>query len=211
MEDTSLLRRHYKMYSLILDSATKILYVALINDGNVLYEKYIEGSNDHAKNIVFRVDEALNTAGIKAKDLDEIICGVGPGSYTGVRMAVTVCKMLSIFMKKSLYTISTLQLISSSNKGVCLSMIDARRGNAFGCIIDNDKNEYIIDEALYSKEYLEAEAAKYTNVSVSTEARYKVDPLYVLRNKVLVKEPHLLVPNYLRETEAERNLHDKKN
>ena len=199
------------MYSLILDSATKILYVALINDNKVAYETYIEGSNDHAKNIVFRVNEALDTAGIKAKDLDEIICGVGPGSYTGVRMAVTVAKMLSIFMKKPLYTISTLKLISSSNKGICLSMIDARRSNAFGCIIDNDRNEYLIPEALYSKEYLENEASKYENVGRAKEDEFKVDPLYVLANKVKVSEPHLLVPNYLRETEAERNLHDKKN
>ena len=39
----------------------------------------------------------------------------------------------------------------------------------------------------------------------------KVDPLYCLKYKAKVDEPHLLVPNYLRDTEAERNLHDKKN
>ena len=196
------------MYSLILDSATKVLYCALVHDSEVVYECYIEGSNDHAKNIVFRVQEALSKANIKASDLDEIITGVGPGSYTGVRMAVTVCKMLSVFMKKPLYTISTLKLIASANKGISLAAIDARRGNAFGCIIDNDKNEYILKEALYSKEELENKAKEYENVSRPTEASFKVDPFYVLLNKVEVKEPHLLVPNYLRETEAERNLHD---
>ncbi len=42
------------MYTLILDSATKTLYVALVKDNNVLKEIYLEGRNDHAKNIVRR-------------------------------------------------------------------------------------------------------------------------------------------------------------
>ena len=79
------------MYTLILDSATKTLYVALLKDNNVLKEIYLEGRNDHAKNIVLKVEEILNDNNIKAFDLDDIIVGIGPGSYTGVRMAVTVC------------------------------------------------------------------------------------------------------------------------
>ena len=50
------------MYNLILDSSTKILYVCLVKDNEVIYEKYIEGRNDHAKNIVFTVDEALTSS-----------------------------------------------------------------------------------------------------------------------------------------------------
>ena len=76
------------MYTLLLDSATKVLYVALVKDENVIYEKYLEGKNDHAKAIVRLVDEALNVAGIDTFALDKIIVGVGPGSYTGVRMAI---------------------------------------------------------------------------------------------------------------------------
>ena len=45
------------MYSLIVDSSTKILYVALVNDDSIIYEKYVEGRNDHAKNIVFCIIE----------------------------------------------------------------------------------------------------------------------------------------------------------
>ncbi len=41
-----------------------------------------------------------------------------------------------------------------------------------------------------------------------TDESFTVDPIYVLNHKTKVEEPHLLIPNYLRETEAERNLHD---
>ena len=193
------------MYSLILDSSTKILYVCLVCDNKVLFEKYLEGNKDHAKNIVYYVDLALKENNIEAKDLDEVICGYGPGSYTGVRMAVTVCKMLSVFMQKPLYTISSLKLMASSKKGIVKTTIDARRGNVFGCVIDTINNRYIVEEGHYENSYLDEVKYDY----VVTDDKFIVDPIYVLNNKELVKEPHLLIPNYLRETEAERNLNDK--
>ena len=193
------------MYSLILDSSTKILYVCLVCDNKVLFEKYLEGNKDHAKNIVYYVDLALKENNIEAKDLDEVICGYGPGSYTGVRMAVTVCKMLSVFMQKPLYTISSLKLMAYSKKGIVKTTIDARRGNVFGCVIDTINNKYIVEEGHYENSYLDEVKYDY----VVTDDKFIVDPIYVLNNKELVKEPHLLIPNYLRETEAERNLNDK--
>ena len=191
------------MYSLILDSSTKKLYVCLVSDNKILFEKYIEGRNDHAKNIVATIDEALKSAEIDSDKLNEIIVGVGPGSYTGVRMAVAVAKMMAVFKKNiKLYTISTLKLMSSNKKGLVLASIDARRGNCFGMIIDNDNLKYVINEGLIS--YDELKNNKY-DVEV-TENDFVVDPFYVINNKQLVSEPHLLVPNYLRDTEAERNI-----
>ena len=119
------------MKSLILDSATKNLYCALIIDNEVVFEEYISGTNDHAKRVVDVVDKACKKANIRALDLDEIICGIGPGSYTGVRMAVTVCKMLASLSNVKMKTISTLLLMSSGSVGVCKASIDARRGTSF--------------------------------------------------------------------------------
>ncbi len=195
------------MYTLILDSATKTLYVALVKDNNVLKEIYLEGRNDHAKNIVLKVEEILNENNIKAFDLDNILVGIGPGSYTGVRMAVTVCKMLSVFGNKNLYSISTLKLMASGYKGRVLTRIDARRSNSFGMILNTLNDEYIIDEAMYDTNELLNHEFDFD----VTEDNFKVDPIYCINHMVKVNEPHLLVPNYLRETEAERNLHDKKN
>ena len=191
------------MKSLIVDSATQVLYIALVIDGRV-NEKYIRGRNDHAKYIVSTIDELLKSENITTNELDEIICGIGPGSYTGVRMAVTVCKMMAVFMNKPLYKISTLKLIASNLKGIVLSTIDARRGNVFGTIIDTINDKYIIEEAHTSYSELKE---NHFDFEVN-ENDFKVDALYILEYKEKVIEPHLLVPNYLRDTEAERNLHD---
>lgn len=192
------------MYSLLLDSSTKILYIALVKDNNLLEEVYVEGSNDHAKNIVSKIDLLLKKYNITSHDLNEVICGYGPGSYTGVRMAVTVAKMLTVFMNIPLYTISTLRLMASGYSGKVLSLIDARRGNSFGMIYDMESDKYIVDEGLYSTNELKSNC--YDNLVCETS--FKVDPIYCINHKTKVDNPDLLIPNYLRETEAERNLND---
>ena len=82
------------MYTLIIDSATKVLYHALVKDDKVVKEIYTKGQNDHAKNIVSLIEKMLKEENITVDNLDKIVCGIGPGSYTGVRMAVTVTKFL---------------------------------------------------------------------------------------------------------------------
>ena len=194
------------MITLILDSATKRLYCALVKDNKVIFERYIDGKNDHAKYVVSVVDEGLKENKLRTDDLDNLVVGIGPGSYTGVRMAVTVMKMFSVFKDVKLYKISTLKLMSSGYKGLVLSYIDARHGNVFASIYDTTKKKYLVNEGIYNLEEL-----KTNDYEVEfNESTYEVDPLYVIENKEIVENPDLLVPNYLRDTEAERNLNDKK-
>lgn len=191
------------MKTLILDSATKVLYTALVIDDVVIYESYIAGQNDHAKSIVYEIDLACKKANINLIDIDKVIVGVGPGSYTGVRMAVSVGKMITTMEKQiELFSISTLVLMASGASGKVCSSIDARRGNCFGCIYDLDTDTYLVNEALTLRSSLEEVLVD----SVVNEASYKVDALKVMKLAKKVLEPRTLVPNYLRDTEAERNL-----
>lgn len=191
------------MKTLILDSATNLLYTALLDDDVLLYESYILGKNDHASAIIVEVNQAIQKAKIDLKDLDAVIVGYGPGSYTGVRMAVTVGKMIATLEPSiKLYTISTLLLMASGASGKVCAMIDARRNNCFGCIYDTALEEYVVEEAFRGKEDL----MQCTYDSIVTESEFKVNPHLVVKLASLVDEPRLLVPHYLRDTEAERNL-----
>lgn len=187
------------MYTLIIDSATKVLYHALVKDDKVIKEIYTKGQNDHAKNIVSLIEKMLKEENITVDNLDKIVCGIGPGSYTGVRMAVTVAKMLSSFKRIPLYEISTLKLISSGESGKVLAMIDARRGNAFSAIYQD--SNLVLSEAMRAKE----EVMKESYDAIVDESNYKVDPIKAIAYSVRHENPHSLNPNYLRETEAERN------
>lgn len=191
------------MVSLIVDSSTKILYISLVLEGVLKYEKYVLGQNDHAKNIVILIEEALKENKMEVANINEVIVGVGPGSYTGVRMAVTVGKMLASLGQIKLKKISTLALMSSGYEGVTLALIDARRGNAFAGGYKN--GDLVIEECLVNKESF-IHQNLYQNLC--DESHFIVDPLLVISKAILVENPHSFVPNYLRDTEAERNLNN---
>ena len=190
------------MKSLIVDSSTKILYVALVEDNVILYENYLKGENNHSENIVYCIDEALKQNNFSVDNLDRIIVGYGPGSYTGVRMAVAVCKMLAVFKHNPLYKISTLLLMASGYCGAVKATTDARRGNCFGAVYDIESEKYLKEERMYSYDELNDINCDYC----CSEDDFKVNPLFCISHATIVDNPHLLVPNYLRETEAERNL-----
>ena len=191
------------MKTLILDSATNKLYVSLVIDEQIVYETYTSSEKGHAKTIMVEIDNACKKANIELINIDQVVVGIGPGSYTGVRMAVTVGKMLATMANDiKLLSISTLVLMASGYTGNVLSTIDARRGNCFGMIYDMSSDSYVQNEALYERAILETNSY---DCKVD-ENEFKVDPLKVIKLSALVDEPRTLVPNYLRDTEAERNL-----
>ena len=191
------------MNSLIIDTSTKYLYIALVKDDVVLSEKIFEGSKNHAGNSVYQIDLLLKEFNLKTSDLDNVYCGYGPGSYTGVRISVTIAKMLASFLDVNLYKVSSLFLAGSGydNKNVAV-MFDARRGNSFcGCYGEN----YIEDKLRSNEEFLNL-VNSYDDLIVVNESNFKVNPLKVIENANKVMDVEAFVPSYLRITEAEYNL-----
>lgn len=191
------------MNSLIIDTSTKYLYIALVNDDVVLSEKIFEGSKNHAGNSVYQIDLLLKEFNLKTSDLDNVYCGYGPGSYTGVRISVTIAKMLASFLDVNLYKVSSLFLAGSGydNKNVAV-MFDARRGNSFcGCYGEN----YIEDKLRSNEEFLNL-VNSYDDLIVVNESNFKVNPLKVIENATKIEDVEAFVPSYLRITEAEYNL-----
>ena len=194
------------MNSLIIDTSTKFLYIALVKEEAVLSEKIFEGSKNHAGNSVYQINEMLNEHNLKASDIDNVYCGYGPGSYTGVRISVTIAKMLASFQNTKLYKVSSLFLAGSGydNKNVAV-MFDARRGNSFCACF----GETLICDKLRSNEEFLQSINNLEDVIVVNEANFKVNPLKVIANSELVTEVESFVPNYLRIVEAEYNLEHK--
>lgn len=181
------------MNSLIIDTSTENLYVALYGKES---REILEKGKNHAQVLMKKIDEVLN--GLKIEDLDEIIVGIGPGSYTGVRVGVVVAKMFSWTKNIPLKKISSLYIECSGYEGIRSVSIDARRGNAFCAIYDND-DSLILDEALRP-------INEFTTCgTLVTEKEYKPNMEKIIKKAELVKDVHALVPNYLRKTEAERN------
>ncbi|WP_110931628.1 tRNA (adenosine(37)-N6)-threonylcarbamoyltransferase complex dimerization subunit type 1 TsaB [Paenibacillus bouchesdurhonensis] len=97
---------------LALDTSTSILSVAVMEDGKLLAERNIRAERNHSAYLVTAIEEALAEAGLDKKELDGIAVGVGPGSYTGVRIAVTTAKTLAWSLQLPVSAVSSLAAIA---------------------------------------------------------------------------------------------------
>ncbi|MCF7926222.1 MAG: tRNA (adenosine(37)-N6)-threonylcarbamoyltransferase complex dimerization subunit type 1 TsaB [Candidatus Izimaplasma sp.] len=197
---------------LIIDSATKHLYVSLYKGNQELTSYYKKGNNDHSEKLMPEIKRQLDTSNIQVSDLDEIIIGIGPGSYTGLRIGVVVAKMFGWDQDITVKEVSSLALIASSydQEGFILPEIDARRGNSFLGLYKNKDNKLLLIE----KEELTNLETYKTNLTceftVLSEGKPNITK--ILNSSVLreVKDIHTLTPNYLRKTQAEKSLETNK-
>lgn len=193
---------------LVIDSATKYLYIGLFKDTDCLGTFYEAGHNDHSVKLMSEIEVLFNDNSLKVADLDEIIIGIGPGSYTGLRIGVVVAKMFGWNNNIPVKTVSSLALMASSYSGdkLILPEIDARRGNSFLGVYKNVGKglEIVAEEELTNLEdYKSSLSEPYEIVSNGTPNITKILQSDLLTD---VKDIHSLNPNYLRLTEAQRNL-----
>lgn len=193
---------------LCIDSATKYLFVGLYSNDECLEKYYNKGNNDHSVMIMTTIESMLKNASLKVSDLDQIIVGIGPGSYTGLRIGVVVAKMFGWNHQIDVYTVSSLALLASSTDqdGTILSEIDARRGNSFLGLFHQENHilSFQDKEQLTNlEEYKNSIQSPFVTVSEGEPQFLKLIESG-LANKVT--DIHQLLPNYLRKTEAERNL-----
>jgi tRNA threonylcarbamoyladenosine biosynthesis protein TsaB len=195
---------------LVIDTATKYIYLSLIIGGIEKQFVYEEGINNHSVTIIPFIENILKKEGLKLPDLNQVIIGIGPGSYTGVRIGVTVAKMIGYLNNLEVYTVSSLALIAShSNKPYVLALIDARRGNAFMGLYRNvdDKLERISEDVLDNIENHQNNIN--FDFDVIEDGKPQIEKILNSNLMVKVEDIHNLTPNYLRITEAERNLRNE--
>lgn len=207
------------MISLFLNTASNFLNIALIKDKEVIDELYLKLDKDLSKEALFNIKKLIEKNNLSPNDIDEIICTRGPGSFTGLRIGVTIAKVYTYFLNKSLYSISTLDCLATSVKGkIIVPLIDARRGYVYGAIYDENYN-ILMEEKYLKKEDLIKEAEKYDK-DITYISNDKFEDLEVVKfepnSSNLIKYMHKrkedsmkFIPTYLKRTEAEEN-YDKR-
>lgn len=189
------------MKKLIIDTATDYLFVGLINDQKQDFI-YRIGKNDNAAFLVEKIKELLERNNLLVDEITTIIVGVGPGSYTGIRVAVVVAKTLAYAKGITLEQISSLNLLTSGYDSLVTAAIDARRGFYFCGSYHHGKE--VKEDRYISKEELNED------VIIINQSTIKIKLDIISKNAKIVKDIHNLEPNYLRKTEAERT-YDQKN
>ena len=201
------------MISLLIDTSTSNLTVSIINNEEVLYKYQETILSDMSSKLLPIIDNGLKEHNLKLENIDKILVVNGPGSFTGIRVGVTVAKTIAWALKKDIIPLSSLELIATTNtsKKYIVPMIDARRGNVFAGIYDNNLN-CIKEDKLISIEEIsnlnsDYEFISYDNIKLDNVIKPNIDVLKII-NKHISDEginPHNLNPNYLKLTEAEEN------
>lgn len=204
------------MRILYIDTTTNYLYGALWNKDQVIESVNIKLDKDLSVFTLQKISEMLSKQNIEHKEVDKIIVVNGPGSFTGIRVGVTIAKTYALGLQKKISTISSLQAMAASSKTEAtykVPVIDARRGFVYAAIYDNQntpvlKEQYLSLTALNCAiDNLPGEYTIITNDSVDIEKKEQYIPnFFNIINLYKDKEeenPHLVNPMYLKLTEAE--------
>lgn len=207
------------MITLFIDTSTDTLSVAVFKDDKLLSSEYVV-SKDHSSNSLLKIKELFEKNNLDPMSVAKIMIINGPGSFTGLRIGVTIAKIYAWACKAKVIPISTLRAyaLSYDYYNYYVPVIDARRDFVYGAIYNNEHKVVMIDSYISKKELLE-KVEKLDNALVigdtnigdyeSVSKKINVEKVYECYKNDKGINPHLLNPIYLKQTEAEEKLGDK--
>ena len=126
---------------LCIDSSTEACSVALSTNNKTIFQRFMLAPREHTQKILPTIDEVIKEAQLTLSDVDIIAYGQGPGSFTGVRIGISIAQGLAFGLDKKMVGISTLQAMAQQayvetklNDQICNSVyaaIDARMGEVY--------------------------------------------------------------------------------
>ena len=144
------------MITVLLDSSNTNLSVGIAKDNVLLESISYEAWQRQSEYMIPELDKLLNKYQIDCSEIKDVIVAIGPGSYTGVRIAITIAKTICTALGAKLYPISSLRVLKDGvNPSICL--INARSGRSYIGVYQNHK-ELLKDQIMNNEEVL-----KYIN------------------------------------------------
>ncbi len=141
---------------LAVDATTKTASVAIYDNNALKVLNTVSNGYTHSETLLPLIDRSIISIGKTVSDISAIIVANGPGSFTGIRIALSTVKALAHALNIPIYTASTLQSLAYHGKhfsGLVCPILDARRSQVYSAIYGN-AGEEIAAEATYKIEQL---------------------------------------------------------
>lgn len=116
-----------------IDTATNACSAAVMDEGRIIGQTYLNVARKHSATLLPALDQLLELLGLALQDMDAVAVCAGPGSFTGVRIGVATASAFAYVLGCPVYEVSTLSaLIEAAPKGlpVC-ALLDARRDQVY--------------------------------------------------------------------------------
>lgn len=193
------------MYTLLIDTHDKDILVCIYKDGKVLKKIGKTSPNNHSNIVMPMLSKLFDDINIKANDLNQIIVINGPGSFTGVRVGVTIAKTMAYCLNIPIKTISSLDMyaVSNNTNKNKLVLIHDFKG-AYACFYSKDNK--IVNGPFYMSnnslnKYLEDN--NYSEFIVDN--KIDLDKLYLYSLNIKNTISHNVNPLYIKEIDALKN------
>lgn len=205
------------MRILYIDTSSSFLYAGISEEDKLLCEVKKEFGHNLSEEALPEIVSMFTNNNLSAKDIDKIIVVNGPGSFTGIRIGITIAKVYAWSLNIPITTITSLEamMLSSKENKVRVPMIDARRRFVFSAIYDENNNQILKPQHIKIDD-LNKELEKLENYSIVTNDEldeyenkepYNPDIMKIIKyykDKENIN-PHAVNPDYLKLTEAEES------
>ena len=205
------------MRTLYIDTSSSYLYTAIVEDNKLLGEVKEEFGQSLSEVALPKIVSVFTENNIKPEQIDKIIVVNGPGSFTGIRIGITIAKVYSWSLNIPITTITSLEAmaLSSDEEKVHVPMINARRGYVYTAIYDKDYKELLkpqhmkledLQEKLQTiDEYEFISNDKFDGIENIKEYNPNLEKVVnYFKDKENVN-PHAVNPEYLKLTAAEES------
>lgn len=154
------------MKILAIDTTAKTAAGAICNNDKVICSFAVTGGFTHSETMLPEIDRLLEKAGLSITDIDMFAVSAGPGSFTGVRIGVSLIKGLAFGRNIPCVGVSSLEALSRNGDGIdgkfiACPVMDARRNQLYNALFlrDDNRMERLCDDRLISSEELASELA----------------------------------------------------
>lgn len=126
---------------LAFDTSAAHCAAALLLRGVIVAEAREPMARGQAERLMPLLQELLEAAGTEWRELDAVAVGIGPGNFTGIRIAVSAARGLALGLGKPAIGVSTLEAQAEGVARPCLSLHDARRGMTFAQVLHGNGSD----------------------------------------------------------------------
>lgn len=144
------------MKTLLLDSSNTDLTIGICIDNEIKYRVSYPCWQRQSELMIPELEKGLKELNLSLKDFDEVVCGMGPGSYTGVRISLTIAKTICTLLDTKLKLISSLRVMGDKNSKY-ISLMNARSSRSYIGVYD--KENIVLEDTVMTndevKQYIE--------------------------------------------------------
>ena len=157
------------MVSLLLDSSNTSLSVGLESNGTLLGYTSYESWQSQSEHMVPEIFNLLKKYDLSRKDIARIVVSIGPGSYTGVRIALTIAKVMGLCLEIPIYPVSSLRVLKDNdNPSICV--INARSNRSYFGVYKNE--QIIVEDCIKTNDEVLAYIKEHPDYSICGNASY---------------------------------------